>query len=97
MRLRDADCSALKRACLAWAQKSTGREASCTDEVWILKGAKVPFLLRRERENRYRIIGEAYVHGIMYGEQDPRRYLEEYQVNPEEVRLGEGPQKISLL
>jgi hypothetical protein len=37
------------------------------DEVWLLVGADVPFLLRREGEG-YRVIGEAYVHGIMHGE-----------------------------
>ncbi|KAN0113261.1 Heterokaryon incompatibility protein (HET) domain containing protein [Hyaloscypha variabilis] len=38
------------------------------DEVWILGGAKVPMVLRRVQEGIYRLVGEAYVHGIMEGE-----------------------------
>ena len=44
------------------------------DEVWILAGANVPFVLRRldGDQNRYTLVGEAYVHGIMHG--DPQKY-----------------------
>jgi hypothetical protein len=38
------------------------------DEVWVLAGAPVPFLLRPVRHGGYRLVGEAYVHGIMHGE-----------------------------
>lgn len=44
------------------------------DEVWALAGSRVPFTLRKEisdatvDEYRYRLIGEAYVHGIMHGD-----------------------------
>ncbi|KAM7191506.1 hypothetical protein V8F33_008857 [Rhypophila sp. PSN 637] len=40
------------------------------DEVWVLEGGKTPFVVRRPREggSRCRLIGEAYVHGIMHGE-----------------------------
>ncbi|KAK4185047.1 hypothetical protein QBC35DRAFT_465906 [Podospora australis] len=38
------------------------------DQIWILSGAPVPFVLRQVNEGRYRVIGEAYVHGIMHGE-----------------------------
>ncbi|TQN67654.1 Heterokaryon incompatibility protein 6, OR allele [Colletotrichum shisoi] len=40
------------------------------DEVWMLKGCNAPFVLRRsaEREGARRIVGAAYVHGIMSGE-----------------------------
>ena len=51
------------------------------DEVWLLKGSRVPFLLRRlspeeneldvHRTNvrlRYRYVGDLYVHGAMKGE-----------------------------
>lgn len=50
------------------------------DEVWILAGGRVPYILRRAGssdagagggESRHRLIGEAYVHGVMHG--DPRR------------------------
>ncbi|KAF2647075.1 hypothetical protein K491DRAFT_699856 [Lophiostoma macrostomum CBS 122681] len=38
------------------------------DEVWILHGAKVPYVLRPLGYVRYELMGEAYVHGIMQGE-----------------------------
>jgi hypothetical protein len=42
------------------------------DEVWVLPGAKVPFVLRSfeggREPKRYTFIGEAYVHGYMNGE-----------------------------
>ncbi|KAK2004386.1 HET-domain-containing protein [Colletotrichum falcatum] len=40
------------------------------DEVWVLKGCNAPFVLRRsaEREGKRRIVGAAYVHGVMEGE-----------------------------
>lgn len=37
------------------------------DEIWIVEGARVPFVLRGNRD-RHRVVGEAYVHGIMHGE-----------------------------
>jgi len=36
--------------------------------VWLLKNADVPFILRPCGESQYKLIGEAYVHGIMRGE-----------------------------
>ena len=38
------------------------------DRVWVLKGANVPFVLRLVGNGRYRVVGEAYVHGVMRGE-----------------------------
>lgn len=39
------------------------------DEVWILTGADVPLILRPSASSgEYRLVGEAYVHGIMQGE-----------------------------
>ena len=49
------------------------------DEIWILKGGSMPFLLRPAGEYEfkrvsggkrhcYRLVGECYVHGLMYGE-----------------------------
>ena len=41
------------------------------DSVWILSGGQVPFILRQvdcNDERRYELVGEAYVHGVMYGE-----------------------------
>ncbi|KAF5659560.1 heterokaryon incompatibility protein (het-6OR allele) [Fusarium heterosporum] len=37
------------------------------DEIWILSGCPTPLVLRHEGQ-RYTLIGEAYVHGIMHGE-----------------------------
>lgn len=50
------------------------------DEVWILAGGEVPYILRRtdpsskttNGESRHRLVGETYVHGIMHG--DPYRF-----------------------
>ena len=39
--------------------------------MWILSGGRVPFVLRQadvNDESRYELVGEAYVHGVMYGE-----------------------------
>lgn len=39
------------------------------DEVWIVRGSRVPVLLRKTMDgNGYNLIGETYVHGVMYGE-----------------------------
>jgi hypothetical protein len=38
-----------------------------TDCICVLLGATVPLILRHQ-ENHYVLIGEAYVHGFMYGE-----------------------------
>ncbi|TPX18042.1 uncharacterized protein E0L32_011861 [Thyridium curvatum] len=42
------------------------------DVVVIFRGAKFPYVLRKcekaEAQGRWRLVGEAYVHGIMYGE-----------------------------
>ncbi|KAE9365630.1 HET-domain-containing protein [Stipitochalara longipes BDJ] len=38
------------------------------DELWLLKHAAVPFILRPYGESQYQLVGEAYVHGIMHGE-----------------------------
>lgn len=42
------------------------------DEVWIVAGVRVPFVLRRCGEDRrYRLFGQCYVHGFMQGEGVP--------------------------
>ena len=39
------------------------------DEVWLLTGSKVPFILRQSlNKSDYYVIGEAYLHGAMHGE-----------------------------
>jgi hypothetical protein len=38
------------------------------DSIVILLGAAVPFVLRNVDEEKYKLVGEAYVHGVMDGE-----------------------------
>ncbi|POS68653.1 hypothetical protein DHEL01_v212952 [Diaporthe helianthi] len=42
------------------------------DEVWVLAGSQLPMILRKRPEstlscdNRYNLVGETYVHGVMH-------------------------------
>jgi len=38
------------------------------DELWIFRASRVPFLMRPTEDDRYILVGEAYVHGMMHGE-----------------------------
>jgi hypothetical protein len=38
------------------------------DSIYIVLGANIPFVFREHSNNRYQLIGEAYVDGIMDGE-----------------------------
>ncbi|KAJ4345502.1 uncharacterized protein N0V89_011634 [Didymosphaeria variabile] len=38
------------------------------DEVWLLKGGKMPLILRKATDKQYLLVGESYLHGAMYGE-----------------------------
>lgn len=38
------------------------------DEVWLLRGAKMPTILRKVVDNQFLLVGESYLHGAMYGE-----------------------------
>ena len=38
------------------------------DQVWFLHGALAPVILRPLANGNYQFMGEAYVHGVMYGE-----------------------------
>ncbi|KAH8753764.1 heterokaryon incompatibility protein-domain-containing protein [Hyaloscypha sp. PMI_1271] len=38
------------------------------DEVWILRGAHVPYVLRKSEAGTSRLVGEAFVYGMMDGE-----------------------------
>jgi hypothetical protein len=38
------------------------------DEIWILRGARVPFVVRPLSNGNHLLVGEAYVHGFMNGE-----------------------------
>jgi hypothetical protein len=44
------------------------RAATENDQVWILPGANVPFILRPLENGNYRVIGEAFVYCLMDGE-----------------------------
>ncbi|KAF4436703.1 heterokaryon incompatibility (het-6OR allele) [Fusarium acutatum] len=56
-----------KSGLLGLGPKTLG-QCSSKDEVWILMGARVPFILHHIEGSKYRVVGEAYVHGVMYGE-----------------------------
>jgi hypothetical protein len=45
-------------------------DMQANDEVWVLAGGSTPFVLRPDATGtgRYRLLGSAYVHGIMHGE-----------------------------
>jgi hypothetical protein len=38
------------------------------DIVCVLLGGNLPFILRRQGNDEYRLVGESYVHGLMDGE-----------------------------
>ncbi|KAK4442544.1 heterokaryon incompatibility protein-domain-containing protein [Podospora aff. communis PSN243] len=48
------------------------RAARPTDEIWIIRGCKVPLVLRPSTDRRtigmYQLVGHGFVHGIMHGE-----------------------------
>lgn len=45
------------------------RRARERDEVFILNGCVVPFVLRRHQDDKgkHRLLGETYIHGLMQG------------------------------
>jgi hypothetical protein len=48
-------------------RKDTDWGKDCLYEVHVIKGAKVPYVLARYPNGTYRLIGEAFVYGIMDG------------------------------
>jgi hypothetical protein len=48
------------------------RNVEVDDTVFLLKGGNVPYILRKidqaADEDEYILVGDCYVHGIMYGE-----------------------------
>jgi hypothetical protein len=48
--------------------RSRGRTVLKGDIIWLLPDADVPFILRPLENGHYKLVGEAYVHGIMHGE-----------------------------
>jgi hypothetical protein len=44
-------------------------EATVGDQIVLMEGGKLPLIVRRKQPNDpFELIGEAYVHGIMFGE-----------------------------
>ncbi|CAN9082052.1 unnamed protein product [Alternaria alternata] len=39
------------------------------DEIWVIHGSDVPFILRRQSETpaHHRLVGDTYLHGVMHG------------------------------
>ncbi|KAK0665267.1 heterokaryon incompatibility protein-domain-containing protein [Cercophora samala] len=49
------------------------------DQVWVVAGAEAPLILRPDGD-RFRIVGDAYVHGIMFGEGLEKGELKEIEL-----------------
>lgn len=46
----------------------SGQDVTSNDLIAILYGAELPFALRQQDDESYRIVGEVYIHGIMEGQ-----------------------------
>ncbi len=53
--------------------------AELGDCVWLLEGGNVPFILRKEGR-ALRLVGEAYIHGIMTGEAFDKRKCQSIEI-----------------
>ena len=42
-------------------------EAQADDSIAVFYGEDVPFVIRKAQNGVWRLIGDAYVHGVMYG------------------------------
>jgi hypothetical protein len=51
-----------------WYLGVSSKEAKPKDCVVLLAGGRTPYILRPIGENEFMFIGEAYVHGMMFGE-----------------------------
>lgn len=61
--------SATKGGLVGLGPKSTSVELG--DQVWLLRGASVPFVLRPAGDGTFHVVGEAFVYGIMREEAVP--------------------------
>ena len=43
-------------------------ECAAGDTACLLPGSTVPFVLRQRDDSKYLLVGDAYIHGVMYGE-----------------------------
>ena len=61
------------------------QSAKVGDQLFILKGGRVPFVLRddasTQSQARFRFVGECYVHGVMNGEVMERQNFEWEEVS----------------
>jgi hypothetical protein len=46
---------------------TVNKSVKAGDELWMLAGSSIPFLLPNIGNGHYYFISEAYVHGIMHG------------------------------
>jgi hypothetical protein len=54
------------------------------DEIWIIPDVPMPMVLRNSGQNgRFRLVGQAYVHGIMHGEAVEREGLQTEEIELE--------------
>lgn len=49
------------------------------DQVWLIKGAISPFVLRKTGEGKHILVGEAYMHGFMHGEMLEGKSREQFE------------------
>jgi hypothetical protein len=71
---------------LRWARKGYTQlpREKTPDKVWIIPGARTPFVLR-QKDTRYQLVGECYVHGLMNGEAMKKVESGEYKVKEIEI------------
>jgi len=75
---------------LAWRNYSMARtrgnllvflpeEAKVGDEIALLKGGELPFVLRRRpgQANVFRLVAAAYIHGVMFGERWDEKHCQD--------------------
>ena len=60
-------------------------EAKPNDIICLFPGSRVPFILRKQSNGYYSLVGECYVHGIMLGEE----MVQFGKLPPEERKLDE--------
>lgn len=53
---------------LAWAPKRDHSSTLSEDKICIFKGSRVPYVIRRQTDGSYTLIGECWVQGLMDGE-----------------------------
>jgi Heterokaryon incompatibility protein (HET) len=50
------------------------------DEIWVLRGAKVPVILKQVEVGQFQFVGEAFLYGAMHGEAVKGVNIDEFQV-----------------